>query len=74
MLRFGLFFTFLFFFLLAIAVEARYGDSYYKMLGRMHSAGRDPIIASRVPKMDRNCFFSPVQCMLDTSRTIDENF
>ncbi|CCD66741.1 Neuropeptide-Like Protein [Caenorhabditis elegans] len=44
-------------------------NSYYEFLMRAQhgSASKDPIVSSRSPKMDRNCFFSPVQCMFDTS-------
>ncbi|VDP20849.1 unnamed protein product [Heligmosomoides polygyrus] len=41
------------------------GDAnyYYKVL-RMTNPGASHSIASRAPSLDRNCFFSPVQCML----------
>ncbi|WKY05519.1 hypothetical protein Q1695_006044 [Nippostrongylus brasiliensis] len=41
------------------------GDAnyYFKVL-RMANPGASHSIASRAPSLDRNCFFSPVQCML----------
>ncbi|KAL6738999.1 hypothetical protein Aduo_012492 [Ancylostoma duodenale] len=47
------------------------GDAnyYYKVL-RLANTGASHSIASRTPSLDRNCFFSPVQCMLPASGPI----
>ncbi|CAI4227716.1 unnamed protein product [Auanema sp. JU1783] len=42
---------------------------YYKKLLRHLSNHQDSIVASKPTRMNRNCFFSPVQCML-TQNTI----
>ncbi|EFO97446.1 hypothetical protein CRE_05236 [Caenorhabditis remanei] len=52
------------------------GNSYYEWLMRAQHGGlgsQNPIVSSRSPKLDRNCFFSPVQCMFDTSSTDNLN-
>ncbi|CAI5448709.1 unnamed protein product [Caenorhabditis angaria] len=49
-------------------------SDYYQILGRIHNDGRETLVASRVPKMDRNCFFSPVQCMFETPPEVLNNF
>uniref|UniRef100_A0A1I7TB52 Uncharacterized protein n=1 Tax=Caenorhabditis tropicalis TaxID=1561998 RepID=A0A1I7TB52_9PELO len=50
------------------------GNSYYEWLMRaQHGGSKDPIVSSRSPKLDRNCFFSPVQCMFDTAATDNLN-
>uniref|UniRef100_A0A1I7XRT9 TyrKc domain-containing protein n=1 Tax=Heterorhabditis bacteriophora TaxID=37862 RepID=A0A1I7XRT9_HETBA len=50
-----------------VAGDANY---YYQVL-RMHSPGKAHTIASRTPKLDRNCFFSPVQCMLSSNNALN---
>ncbi|CAJ0602489.1 unnamed protein product [Cylicocyclus nassatus] len=44
---------------------------YYKVL-RLANSRSPNLVASRAPTFDRNCFFSPVQCMLPFGNKIQE--
>uniref|UniRef100_A0A8R1HQP8 Uncharacterized protein n=1 Tax=Caenorhabditis japonica TaxID=281687 RepID=A0A8R1HQP8_CAEJA len=48
-------------------------QNYYDWLVRAQHGTKEPIVSSRSVKLDRNCFFSPVQCMFDPSTTDNIN-